>query len=187
MALALDAGRGSRSLRPVWVRQQPSESTSALTALILMLILASVTVAVLVDQSISFSEPWLSFLNVAPHRNARPAEGTAPPVAASPAEATVTAPAEATETGSAAPVESVKPEDAAPHTLAVGGRARVVNTQGLGVVLHSAPSKESRRPAGLLEGTSVTVVELAGQDWARVQSDTRQDGWVPSAFLAPAE
>jgi len=153
----------------------------------LMLILVSVTVAVLVDQSIRFSELRVSFLNVAPHRDARPAEGTAPPVAASPAEATVNAPAEATEIESAAPAESAKPEDAAPLTLAAGGRATVVNTQGVGVVLHSAPNKESRRPAGLLEGTGVTVVELAGQDWARVQSDTRQTGWVPSAFLAPAE
>jgi hypothetical protein len=68
--------------------------------------------------------------------------------------------------------------------LAVGQRARVANTDGVGVVLYAAPDKSARRPAGLLEGTAVTVLELADSDWARVQSDARQSGWVHAAFLA---
>jgi hypothetical protein len=71
--------------------------------------------------------------------------------------------------------------------LTVGARARVANTDGLGVVLHTAPRADARRPAGLLEGTRVTVVELVGAEWARVQAEARQDGWVATAFLAATE
>jgi hypothetical protein len=71
--------------------------------------------------------------------------------------------------------------------LVVGGQARVVKTDGLGLILHAAPNTETRRPAGLLEGTTVTILELASDEWARVQAETQQVGWVPTGFLAPID
>jgi len=71
--------------------------------------------------------------------------------------------------------------------LAIDGRAQVVNTAGRGVVLHTEPRRGARMPAGLLEGARVTVVEHAGEDWARVRSAQGQIGWVPTEYLAPAD
>ena len=84
---------------------------------------------------------------------------------------------------------TLAPGDAVPSVpaLAVGRGARVANTDGLGVVLHAAPRAGARKPAGLLEGTTVTILELADAEWARVQSAARQDGWVPVAYLAPGD
>ncbi|MFN8634335.1 MAG: SH3 domain-containing protein [Chloroflexota bacterium] len=73
------------------------------------------------------------------------------------------------------------------QALAVGSRARVANTDGQGVVLYSAPRQNARQPAGLLEGTTVTVLEVSGNEWARVQSDTKKTGWVKTAYLVGAE
>jgi Bacterial SH3 domain len=95
----------------------------------------------------------------------------------------------------APPTEGAQPppaaEDAQPapesHELAVGGRARVANTDNLGVVLYAAPRDGARQPAGLLEGTSVTVLERSGEEWARVQSDSKKAGWVRAQYLVPAE
>jgi hypothetical protein len=70
--------------------------------------------------------------------------------------------------------------------LAVGGRARVANTAGAGVILHAAPRVGARRPAGLLDGTPVAVMELVGEEWVRVRSDANLEGWVPVAYLVPA-
>jgi hypothetical protein len=86
------------------------------------------------------------------------------------------------------PVSSPPPAaetEQAPQALAVGGRARVANTDGLGVVFYSAPRANARMPAGLLEGTAVTVLELADSEWARVQSDSKKTGWVRVTYLAP--
>ena len=49
--------------------------------------------------------------------------------------------------------------------MAVGTRAKVANTDGLGVVLYAAPRDNARQPAGLLEGTPVTVLERSGDEW----------------------
>jgi hypothetical protein len=85
----------------------------------------------------------------------------------------------------AGPVAAAAPP--AERVLAAGGRARVANTDGMGVVFYSAPRVNARMPAGLLEGTSVTVLETAEGEWARVQSDSKKAGWVRSAYLVPAE
>jgi hypothetical protein len=71
--------------------------------------------------------------------------------------------------------------------LAVGMRARIVNTDGVGVILRAEPRVDARRPAGLLEGTTVTILERAGGEWARVRSATQQTGWVPTTFLATSD
>jgi Bacterial SH3 domain len=83
----------------------------------------------------------------------------------------------------APPAEPVRAEPA----LAVDGRARVVKTAGRGVVLHAEPRRGARLPAGLLEGAPVTLLELAGEEWARVRSPQGQVGWVPTAYLVPAD
>jgi hypothetical protein len=67
------------------------------------------------------------------------------------------------------------------------GAVRVVNTDGLGVVLHSAPRKDARQPRGFLEGTRLTVLERSGDQWARVRGENGQEGWVAAQYLSPAD
>ena len=55
------------------------------------------------------------------------------------------------------------------------------------MVFYAAPRDNARQPAGLLEGTTVTVLEVSGEEWARVQSDAKKSGWVRVAYLAPVE
>jgi SH3-like domain-containing protein len=65
-------------------------------------------------------------------------------------------------------------------------RAVIVNTDGQGVALRKSPRPDDRSPAGLREGTQVSVLERGDADMAHVRSDTGQDGWVPAQYLAPA-
>ena len=65
-------------------------------------------------------------------------------------------------------------------------RFRVANTDGVGVVLHSAPRQDARVPRGLLEGTRVTVLERSDDEWAHVRADNGQEGWVPLKYLTPS-
>ena len=68
------------------------------------------------------------------------------------------------------------------------GRARVANTDGVGVVLRSEPRLDARTPRGLPDGAQVTVLERSGADWARVRAESSGlEGWVPSQYLAPAD
>jgi hypothetical protein len=67
-----------------------------------------------------------------------------------------------------------------------GQRFRVANTDGVGVVLHTAPSRAARVPRGLFEGTRVTLIERSGDDWAHVRAENGQEGWVPTQYLAPS-
>ena len=107
-----------------------------------------------------------------------PAEAAAAPAA----DAAVQAPPAAQPEPVAQP--TVAPT-AAPTPTA--NQFRVANTDGLGVVLHTAPSRSARVPRGILEGTRVTVLERVGSEWARVRSADGQEGWVGAAYLAPAE
>jgi len=106
----------------------------------------------------------------------------------------VEAPVVAVEPAPPEPAPALEPAPAPAATdpeseprLAIDGRARVVNTAGRGVVLHTEPRKGARMPAGLLEGAQVTLVELAGEEWARVRSAQGQVGWVPTEYLAPVD
>jgi hypothetical protein len=119
----------------------------------------------------------------------RPVDGATPvtqlsvsstKVAAPPAQTASEAPATAPATAPAEPPSQ-------PADLAVGARARVANTDNLGVVFYAAPRDNARQPAGLLEGTVVTVLERSGDEWARVQSDSKKSGWVRAQYLVPAE
>jgi hypothetical protein len=85
----------------------------------------------------------------------------------------------------AAPASEPAPAPAAGPTAAPN-RFQIANTDGLGVVLHTAPSPDARVPRGLLEGTAVLVVERSGSDWARVRADNGQEGWVGAQYLVPS-
>jgi hypothetical protein len=75
---------------------------------------------------------------------------------------------------SATPVPSGAPAD----------KGRIANTDGAGVVLRNSPHDGDRRPAGFLDGTTVTVVDRAGNDWVQVRADNGQQGWIPARYVA---
>jgi SH3 domain-containing protein len=77
--------------------------------------------------------------------------------------------------------------EATPSGEGPGERLRVANTDGLGVVLASAPRQGARTPRGLREGTRVTLLQRAGDEWALVRADHGLDGWIPTHYLASAE
>jgi hypothetical protein len=185
MAIAIDTGRRPASPRPLWMRRQTAEPEAALTGLMLGLLLAGFLVAALVPQILDSVPLHLPRPRAERTNPARPTAGVVPPAAPAQAEAAPLQGEPAVEPA----VRPTAPEeraDAAPG-LTVGARARVANTDGLGVVLHTAPRADARQPAGLLEGTRVTVVELVGAEWARVQAENRQGGWVATTFLAATE
>lgn len=99
----------------------------------------------------------------------------------------VSAPAPAVEPAPAAAPAPPVPAASAPSPLAVNRSARVTNTDGVGVILHTAPRTGARAPRGLLEGAQVTIVEASGADWARVRTQNGLDGWVPTRYLAPVQ
>jgi len=146
-----------------------------------LLVMVSLAVATVIEQNLEVQGLRSVLPQAEKHRPARPVDGSQaslPPPVVAPAQP----PAEMSAETPVAPPEPV----AVPAPgLTVGSRARVANTDGLGVVLHSAPSAGARQPAGLLEGTAITVVERAGEDWVRVESDSRQAGWVPASYLVP--
>jgi Bacterial SH3 domain len=65
-------------------------------------------------------------------------------------------------------------------------KGTIANTDGAGVVLRNSPNDGDRRPAGFLDGTSVTVLERAGNDWVQVRADNGQQGWIPARYVAAA-
>jgi hypothetical protein len=197
MAVALPRNTGHAATRPHWMRQQTSESSSLLALLMLALLVVGIMTVLLSAQAL----PTITLGNLRALTQkavpVRPAEGVVPseqaailqmadsaaaaPVAAAPATqpATVTAAPE--------PVANavVPAGDSIPATtaFAVGQRAKIAHTDGQGVVLHSRPDQDARQPAGLLEGRPVIILELSGADWARVQSDAKQAGWVSTQYL----
>ena len=156
-----------------------------LAALMLALLIVGITTVLLSAQAVQRDAPSdlrLRFQHTAP---SRPTDGATPPgrtANVSMAETSSAVPAEATPVAATVDASQAGASVQAAR-LAVGRRARVAHTDGVGVVLHSTPNTSARRPAGLLEGAAVTVLELVDGDWARVQSDSRQTGWVPAAFL----
>ena len=69
-------------------------------------------------------------------------------------------------------------------TAAPNGAAHVAHTDGVGVVLRSAPKDDARTPRGFKEGAEVTILERQGNDWAHVRGANGQEGWVPAKYLA---
>ena len=161
------------------------------------LLTVGITAVLLASQMLEVTVPRSLIPTSQPAAPSRPSQGATPVTkmsatdateksAVSPASAPPAPAAEDAPPASAAPAEDAPPASE-PHGLAVGARAQVANTDGLGVVFYAAPRDSARLPAGLLEGTAVSVLELSGEEWARVQSDAKKAGWVRAAYLAPAE
>jgi hypothetical protein len=178
MAIAVHQSRHHVAHRPPWVRQRESESNAALGLVVVLLLTIGITGLLLSWQVLDVSVPRSLIPSFAPVVPVRPSDGATPLM-----QVPLNAPA---ERAPSAPVAN-QPAAADPAALAVGAAARVANTDGLGVVLYAAPRDNARQPAGLLEGASVTVLERAGDEWARVQSPSKQTGWVRAQYLVPAE
>jgi hypothetical protein len=196
VAVAIRSGRRQVTHRPLWVRPHEPESNAALPLIVVVLLTVGVTAWLLSSQMLEVSLPRDVIPRLPPSVPSRPTEGAArmsrialsattePALAAEPAPATEAAQPNAEDAQPVAEEAQPAPES---HELAIGGRARVANTDNLGVVLYAAPRDGARQPAGLLEGTAVTVLERSGEEWARVQSDSKKAGWVRAQYLVPAE
>ena len=161
---------GHPSLAP----PQPAGWERGLAALMFGLLLAGIATLILAVQAgrpapAPSERPVEGWIGESPAAGAMSAELPAPP---EPAEPALTPAA-------IAPESEPRP--------AVKEWARVVNTNGRGVILHTEPRRGARTPTGLLEGARVTLVEVAGEEWARVRSAQGRVGWVPTDYLAPTE
>jgi Bacterial SH3 domain len=182
VAVAIRSGRRQVTHRPLWVRPHEPESNAALPLIVVVLLTVGVTAWLLSSQMLEVSLPRNVIPKLPPAVPSRPTEG-----AARMSRIALSATAEPALAAQPAPVAEDAQPAPEPHELAVGGRARVANTDNLGVVLYAAPRDGARQPAGLLEGTAVTVLERSGEEWARVQSDSKKAGWVRAQYLVPAE
>lgn len=170
--------------RPPWMHRRDPPHDTLLAAFMVVLIVATLSSMALSEQRFEVTLPRdlaATFRRSVP---TRPVEGATPVAnrvdATTIQQRTVAPQVPITETpsvgtGSSAPL------------LAVGTRARIVKTDGVGVILCAATRADARTPAGLLRGTTVTVLELAGGEWALVRSATQQTGWVPTTFFAPID
>jgi hypothetical protein len=175
MAIALRSGRRHVTHRPPWVRRRANDDGARLALFMVALLSLVAAALVLSGQVLQVSIPRSLVPQSRPAVTNRPTDGAVPAskmLMAASVEQSAVAPPAAAETA---------------RVLAVGVQARVANTDGLGVVFYSAPRASARMPAGLLEGTPVTVLELADGEWARVRSDARHAGWVRAAYLTPAD
>ena len=178
MAIAAHAGGAPVARRPVPTPRRSTESDAALAALMLVMVLIGFAAVVLAAQA---DRP-----PTAPRE--RPVEGW---VGGTRGVQAVESSGPSTSVPTVVPTVQPLTPPAGPvraePALAVDGRARVVHTAGRGVVLHAEPRRGARLPAGLLEGAPVTLLELAGEEWARVRSPQGRVGWVPTAYLAPVD
>jgi hypothetical protein len=188
MAIAIRQEQHRVVHRAPWVRRRGGESDAVLATLMLALLMGG-AIVVAASLAAPTSSSVFSLRALLPNDStARPRDGTVPRVGAAdiaPASAaTMTTPASVPDVAPAAPDEAPTSEvSLSPWQPRIGEPARVAHTDGLGVVLHAAPSTGARLPAGLLEGTRVTVLDVVGTEWVQVQTDTRRTGWVPAAFL----
>jgi hypothetical protein len=184
MAIAIHTNRRHVTHRPPMMRARPAESNAALPLVMVVLLTIGITGLLLSSQILEISVPRSLIPTWQRAAPSRPTEGATPV-----AKTATTTMEKSTESPAAppAPVDaSAQPASVTP-ALAAGARARVANTDNRGVVFYAAPRDNARQPAGLLEGTTVTVLEVSGEEWARVQSDAKKSGWVRAAYLAPVE
>lgn len=176
MAVAVRAPRSHTAARATARahrgRRRSAEDSAPLVLMLVALVVVGIVALGLLSQTVDLTLPRSLTGSLQRQTPTRPTDGAVP------VSKVQLASTDAAATGSAT---------AATQLLAVGSRARVANTEGQGVVLYSAPRQNARQPAGLLEGTPVTVLEVSGAEWARVQSDARKTGWVKAAYLVGAE
>lgn len=193
MAVAVRANRRRVSHRPPWIRQRDAEPGAGLALGMMALLIVSIGVILVSGQLLQVTIPPFLAHVADPTLPTRPLDGATPvpkltAAALSANPVTLAAPVDepAAMSEPAPPPAAAAQAPASPQQLAVGSRARIANTDGVGVVLYSAPRPNARQPAGLMEGTTVTVLERVDTEWARVQADNRQAGWIHAEFLAPA-
>jgi hypothetical protein len=91
--------------------------------------------------------------------------------------------------GATAPVATVEPTAVSSPTqvptAAANTRRQVTGTDGQGVVLRASPGADDKTPRGFMDGYWVTVLDSSVVDWALVQGDNGQQGWVPTRYLTP--
>jgi hypothetical protein len=85
------------------------------------------------------------------------------------------------------PVATAQPTVAPPRptpspTQPAGVRRRIVNTDGIGVALRSAPGGPRLPGRGYDEGATVTVLEQSGA-WSHIRGDDGREGWVLAVTL----
>jgi len=83
------------------------------------------------------------------------------------------------------PAAPTQPPAPPTPTAPAAARLHVAHTDGEGVVLRASPNDRDLTPRGFMDGAAVTVLERSGPDWARVQGDNGQEGWVPARYLEP--
>lgn len=187
MAVIVRSQRRRIAHRPPWMRQRDDEPGARLALGMMALLAVSLGAIVLSGQLFQVTIPRVLAQVVDRSQPTRPLDGaTLVPKLTASSLATGTIALSAPADGPAAPAAPAAQVPESAQKLAVGNRARVANTDGVGLVLYSAPRPSARQPAGLMEGTTVTVLEMADSAWARVQADNRQTGWVHAEFLAPA-
>jgi len=167
--------------RPRRAPRRSTEPEAILAALMLVMLLIGFTAVVLARQA---DRP-----RAAPR--ARPIEGwvgrTSDAQAVGSSASSAPAPTIVPSVPPPAPSASQSEPVPAGPAFAVNGQAQVANTAGRGVILHAEPRRGARTPSGLLEGARVTLLELAGEEWARVRSAQGRVGWVPTAYLVPTD
>ena len=181
MAIAVHAGRRRVTHRPPMLRRRSGESDAPLPLVAVMLFTMVAMGLVVTSHLMDISLPRSLVPTFHPAAPSRPVDGATPvaqlSVSTSKLDA-ATQPESSAEEGSAAATQPA---------LDVGARARVANTDNMGVVFYAAPRDNARQPAGLLEGTVVTVLERSGDEWARVQTDSKKSGWMRAQYLVSAE
>jgi hypothetical protein len=178
MAIAIEPRRRAVAHRPR-VQRRMNQPESALPLVLLVVVIVVASGLVMTGHLFTFSVPRSLIPTMHPAAPNRPADGAVPVTKLS---LTTTAVGQTDETSDA--IEKVA---GTTDRLAVGARARVANTDNQGVVLYAAPRDNARQPAGLLEGTAVSVMELSGSEWARVQTDAKKSGWVRASYLSLTE
>jgi hypothetical protein len=186
MAATDDSGRRHGRHRPPWRRPRTTGPDSALPFILVVLLAGGAMWLLLSSQLLEITVPRSLIPAMRPAAAGRLGQGT-PPVTTTSAAALTEEPTAEPAVTPPAPVAGTTPRASASRGLAVGTQARVANTDGLGVVFYAAPRDDARLPAGLPEGTVITVLELSGADWARVQSTGQQAGWVHIAYLTLAD
>jgi hypothetical protein len=186
MANTVDSGRRHGRHRPPWRRPRTTEPDSTFPLIMVVLLAVGAAWLLLSSRMLEITVPRSLIPKTRPAAPSRPSQGTTPVTTMS-AAAVTEEPTESPAVTPPAPVAETPPLASESRGLAVGAQARVANTDGLGVVFYAAPRDGARLPAGLLEGTVVTVVELAGEDWARVQPNGNKAGWLRIAYLSLAD
>jgi hypothetical protein len=133
---------------------------------------------------------WLAWVNEPFARVQRgltlPAVGAAPPASgAQPGRGTSTG-ATAAPTVAPAAARSTPPASRAATAMPLnrGQTRQIVNTDGRGVALRTAPGGERQPGKGYDEGVTVEALEESGE-WTLIRGSDGREGWVLTVTLAP--